>query len=369
MSIWHIQHSTIVTLPIFYKIDKQRSAIAGPLWGESTVNCSLHKGPVMCPCILYILHHAWNTEATPFNCKFCHSMAQPVWLLVRDCQSEVHYQGSQYQWQLGPPFRQGSGEAGFLLSLDKHHNWFPKRCIFLVIVPYMWYTQFSCCASDSEPRPDCPLHITAMSHECYGILNHSNLNFLFNSMSRVPKRNRSKLHIDGPCQRDSLVTSGFPSQRSSNIHLLPFSIYCIMLCWHALIMNAVWAWTRACLTVALRLAIRSPLPGRGRESQYIWLALVSHSGKSLGIQDFCCHLIFSRNDFPKDGFLLLLYHTTDMHSFQFLPNIHGSGIQPIKNGSPFWVDKIHQTRDHTVQRHLIGWAHTQKFRWVSARKT
>ena len=83
--------------------------------------------------------------------------------------------GSQYPWQLGPPFRHGSREAGFLLALDKHHNWFPKRWIFLVIAAILViYTDL---ISAKYPWQWQCSHITKMSHEGHGIWNCRHLVF------------------------------------------------------------------------------------------------------------------------------------------------------------------------------------------------
>ena len=60
------------------------------------------------------------------------------------------------------------------------------------------------------------------------------------------------------------------SERASNVSLLPFYIcYVDMPLNSVSIMNSVSAWIGACLTAALRLAVRSPLPGCCGGSQYI----------------------------------------------------------------------------------------------------
>ena len=54
------------------------------------------------------------------------------------------------------------------------------------------------------------------SHGRHSVSNHRQLDYLFNRLFRRTSKKTSKLRVTDLCERNSPVTSGFPSQRASN---------------------------------------------------------------------------------------------------------------------------------------------------------
>ena len=53
--------------------------------------------------------------------------------------------------------------------------------------------------------------IRVTAHGCHGVLNHRQLDFLFNSLFRQTTEEISKLHITDLCDKNPLMTGGLPS--------------------------------------------------------------------------------------------------------------------------------------------------------------
>ena len=67
------------------------------------------------------------------------------------------------------------------------------------------------------------LCIIGTSHECHDILNHWQLQCLFNSLLMQTSKETSKVVLLVLCEGNPQVTGGFPSQRAGNVESVSMS--------------------------------------------------------------------------------------------------------------------------------------------------